>query len=782
MPIPSVTEVEEFKEDIDDAEAIVNGFSTVTTRLGGNKESLSQLLANVTHGTISAYNAGTTYTDVDTWVEEGGVVYRPLPSELPIGPEAFDATHWVAAQDVGGVNKVESIASLIATSTNADMVYVQGYFTGWTSTPGGPKGGHFRHKTGGTNTAPTVGTAVAVSSVGGGSGGGTTTGQSAQAGYCWDASGAEWYISVGDWLNPMSLGALGDGATDDAAAWRDVFQVAEDSGCNSILSPAGLVYYLESRVTKTVTSVTLDMGGSSFFINYTEQGNPVIDIDVSDFCKIMNLTVDGNDTSHRPFALTGLNTSVKIITENVTVKNVFGIPTGGLAVIGVYITGFGESVHMTNTRVENVDSSASRSNTAGILVGRSTDSDHNFYNVTIINTHLKNITEQGGTTITDSDGIKVFGAISQSNYSSRRTNCVINGVHIENSTGLNLKRVIKTQVSQYDIRNVTGKFSNTDVNVFIDNQYGSGSVNNVDLQLDTVVISTGLVNNPQFADGDTLNNSGCTIENISAMGVGCTATTLTQSFYSNSNRRTTRSFKNWYVKGFTYDNFGVIEHDNNDQFLDFQNINLRDSTISEDYALLGTGSSAGRTYAEVSFVNFQTDRMVGAIGLYSGDGSVWGRILPVQVVNTSLYFMGNDGEVGRYMKYGRWENGVYRYCAKTVAQKAGGIGSTIVTIYNDLASWNYEMLKFNFKTKQNTNISNSEFTVYFDSATTTTTAEVVESHTATTLLATPAASYNSGTGELTLSFSTDVTSNQQAVLEITSTVEFEVNTVFGVAL
>lgn len=98
MAIPTVTEVEEFKEDIDDAEALVNDVGYVDTRLGGSKPTLTELFSRATSGTITAYSAATTYTEIDEWVTESGIVYRPNPASLPIGPESFDASNWAVVQ------------------------------------------------------------------------------------------------------------------------------------------------------------------------------------------------------------------------------------------------------------------------------------------------------------------------------------------------------------------------------------------------------------------------------------------------------------------------------------------------------------------------------------------------------------------------------------------------------------------------------------------------------------------------------------------------------------
>lgn len=45
-----------------------------------------------------AYDALETYTLQQTTVIQGGVVYAPHPDYLPIGPEAFDGSHWMVVQ------------------------------------------------------------------------------------------------------------------------------------------------------------------------------------------------------------------------------------------------------------------------------------------------------------------------------------------------------------------------------------------------------------------------------------------------------------------------------------------------------------------------------------------------------------------------------------------------------------------------------------------------------------------------------------------------------------
>lgn len=116
MTIPTVTEIEEFKEDIDASEEFVNSSSlTFATRLGGTKDTISGILGKAAQGTLTTYSAATTYSNLTDWVEESGVVYRPLPSALPIGPEAFDSSNWLVAQDLTD-SMFASVAAMVAYS------------------------------------------------------------------------------------------------------------------------------------------------------------------------------------------------------------------------------------------------------------------------------------------------------------------------------------------------------------------------------------------------------------------------------------------------------------------------------------------------------------------------------------------------------------------------------------------------------------------------------------------------------------------------------------------
>lgn len=159
-----------------------------------------------------------------------------------------------------------SVASFIASSHSADAVYIQSYYGGWAGSTDGAKGGHWVHKTGATNTSPTVGSAVTVSTIGTGS----------QSGYYWDADGVEWKMSV-QRFNLYMFGCKGDGSTDDTANCSNAvtfakrLEVPEDGNfkVSSFEIPAGfLELYGGGTFTQSaVSNITITSTASNFRIH-----------------------------------------------------------------------------------------------------------------------------------------------------------------------------------------------------------------------------------------------------------------------------------------------------------------------------------------------------------------------------------------------------------------------------------------------------------------------------------------------------------------------------------
>lgn len=147
---------------------------------------------------------------VNIWVEIG-VDYKFILKDEENNTEyTVDSIGGITLND--SIDKYESLSEFVLRSPQSDSVFISSYYTGWAGTISGPKGSHSRHKTGATNVSPTVGSAVSVSTIGTGD----------QAGYCWDASGAEWRIteteSLFDWYQ---FGAYGDDSNDDTIAIND---------------------------------------------------------------------------------------------------------------------------------------------------------------------------------------------------------------------------------------------------------------------------------------------------------------------------------------------------------------------------------------------------------------------------------------------------------------------------------------------------------------------------------------------------------------------------------
>lgn len=107
------------------------------------------------------------------------------------------------------IDRYDSMADLIIASPDSESVYVTSYYDGWGDTVAGPKQGRFLHKTGATNAAPTVGSPASVSTIGTG----------VQAGYCWDAAGEEWRVSVNQIVNVDNIATLLASSPDSESAY-----------------------------------------------------------------------------------------------------------------------------------------------------------------------------------------------------------------------------------------------------------------------------------------------------------------------------------------------------------------------------------------------------------------------------------------------------------------------------------------------------------------------------------------------------------------------------------
>lgn len=118
MPIVTVQKLIDADIDVDNLAKILNEFEIVTTRYGGDKLSVDQALSQIVVGDVTVYSAAATYTLITDWVEYSGAMYRPLPSQLPIGPEVFDSAKW---SPVNGLNAGNISATINGTTTDVEL-------------------------------------------------------------------------------------------------------------------------------------------------------------------------------------------------------------------------------------------------------------------------------------------------------------------------------------------------------------------------------------------------------------------------------------------------------------------------------------------------------------------------------------------------------------------------------------------------------------------------------------------------------------------------------------
>lgn len=112
----------------------------------------------------------------------------------------------------------------------------------WTPGSSVPKGTFQIHRTNGTASSPTVGTAVTITTkgkYGSASGAADSTTQSAQVGYFYDREENEWLIVAKDVVDVTWLGSRGDGSTDDQTALEDALILAKNLAAGSYIGVGG---------------------------------------------------------------------------------------------------------------------------------------------------------------------------------------------------------------------------------------------------------------------------------------------------------------------------------------------------------------------------------------------------------------------------------------------------------------------------------------------------------------------------------------------------------------
>lgn len=240
MATPTIQDFEDGKRDLDDLEKIVNLPNTVPTRIGGNKLSVDQALSQIIVGEVAVYSAAATYTGIEDWVEYNGVVYRPLPSALPIGSEVFDGNKWAVVQGYvsGGIPFLETTNTLILSSDfgaspEGTIIETLGFTTK------GDGGAAQWRKTGVTGLTASQ-----------------TPAQLADAKLT-DANGHEWELAPKFSVDIRQVGAMGDGVSDDTLA----VQAALNLGGPIHVAKLSTNYRLSNELVVSVDETTINGKG-----------------------------------------------------------------------------------------------------------------------------------------------------------------------------------------------------------------------------------------------------------------------------------------------------------------------------------------------------------------------------------------------------------------------------------------------------------------------------------------------------------------------------------------
>ena len=456
MPIPTVQEVIDFGTDIDDAESIVNGSTTVTTRLGGDIDSLKQQLAKVGLVSVAAYNASTTYTDFDVGVEESGIVYRPLPSALPIGPEAFDSANWIVVQ---GFTKADKIHPPVA--SYADL-------------------------RGLTSSTITDGTVITVTDDGIAGPGVVKTGTVTQVVGIrepfTDDSNRYWERSYSGAVNLLWTGALGDDSTVNTTAisgWLDYLISSNSIG----LIPDGV--FLSGELDKAanngiriVGSGTLKGTGSTAlrFIRFTG---------VRGYTEIDGVTIDGNNIFARPLEIQNSGGSGRpdvMLGKGLSVINAKNTAPDTNTATGILVRGRFSKVTFAG-EVDGVDSTSTSGAVSEGFAAIHFDADDDYIRETIIDStaRIKNVTNSN-TTTADADGVKLQANNGSTYADHLQASLVVSpGAYFENCKG----RAIKSQVFNNTISGAVIKRDLYDGITEINLQYAGGVVR------DNIIIHDG---------------------------------------------------------------------------------------------------------------------------------------------------------------------------------------------------------------------------------------------------------------------------------------------------
>jgi hypothetical protein len=237
-------------------------------------------------------------------------------------------------------------------------------------------------------------------------------------------------------VSVKDFGAVGDGVTDDGPALA--LAVAAANG--KVLDLGGLTYLIKTSVNVTVSG-GIEVRNGKFIYDFATATESGFQIRSPKDIYITNLFIDGQNTCAKLLFLRALGKNASAFVYGYHGQNAFQtFGTTGLASIlqcGFVTNGTDEfkTVHVVNSRVENVDSSNS-----SVGVGRGIYVE-DAYETLVTNCHIENIGPYG-------DGDGVF-AVTNNNMLEKAfvlTNCTFKNCH---------KRSIKSQTIRSFVGNIT---------------------------------------------------------------------------------------------------------------------------------------------------------------------------------------------------------------------------------------------------------------------------------------------------------------------------------------
>jgi hypothetical protein len=236
-------------------------------------------------------------------------------------------------------------------------------------------------------------------------------------------------------ISPLDFGAVGDGVTDDTVAMRAAVAAAD----GKTLDLVGRQYLITGTVREDVfNGITITNGKLLYnFVSPTESGF-VITSDANII--LSNIEVDGQDTCAKLMRLRARGTGATAFVDNYYGRNAYQTfgTTGLASALQISPLSLGtdsfSSVHIVNSRVENVDSSDSASGVGrGMLI-------EDAYETLVTNCYFDNIGPYN-----DGDGIFCITSNDQLEKSFVISNCTFRNCH---------KRSIKSQTVRSFVSNV----------------------------------------------------------------------------------------------------------------------------------------------------------------------------------------------------------------------------------------------------------------------------------------------------------------------------------------